>query len=67
MSKQSEIDLSLVDFSALPENNSTPPAAAEGLKVQGDWIVWYDDAQRRGIETEQWVEGMQNLGNSKAV
>ncbi|PRP89375.1 hypothetical protein PROFUN_01238 [Planoprotostelium fungivorum] len=62
MSKQSEIDLSLVDFSALPENNSTPPAAAEGLKVQGDWIVWYDDAQRRGIETEQWVEGMQNLG-----
>jgi len=24
--------------------------------------VWYDDAQRRGIDSDQWVEGMQNLG-----
>jgi len=60
--ERSEVDLGAVDFAALPENPRALPETLQNLKISRDFTIWYDDAQRRNIDSEQWEEGMQNLG-----
>jgi len=54
--------LGAVDFASLPENPRALPEAIQNLRISKEFTIWYDDAQRRNIDSEQWVEGMQNLG-----
>jgi len=56
------VDLGAIDFAALPENPRAIPDGVKSLNFTREFTIWYDDAQRRGINSEQWVEGMQNLG-----
>jgi len=65
--ERSEVDLGAIDFAALPENPRSIPENFQNLKISKEFTLWYDDAQRRHIDSEQWVEGMQNLGKISNV